>query len=163
VISVHDRRCGDAVGDLAGFRREFYGCLTRPADALFELTDAVLYADGRVRSLVELPLVGEHRRGHHTYASAFHGLRHVDVRRWLIVLGCGFQVVACLWCRVSPRWAPFSRRVGWGRSDGWCGVQVGAGSANRRPKIAWMWPVQGHAAGKFSRRLRPPRVRVAGV
>jgi hypothetical protein len=28
--------------DLAGFRRWFYGCLRRRADALFELTDAVL-------------------------------------------------------------------------------------------------------------------------
>jgi hypothetical protein len=31
---------------------------------LFELADAVLSADGPVRSLVELSLVGEHRRGH---------------------------------------------------------------------------------------------------
>jgi DDE superfamily endonuclease len=34
------------------------------ADALFELTEAVLCADGPVGSLVELSLVGEHRRGH---------------------------------------------------------------------------------------------------
>jgi hypothetical protein len=33
-------------------------------DALFELTDAVLCADGPVTSLVELTLVAEHRRGH---------------------------------------------------------------------------------------------------
>jgi DDE superfamily endonuclease len=64
VISVQDQGSCDEVGDLAGFRREFYGCLTRRADALFELTDAVLCADGPVRSLVELSLVGEHRRGH---------------------------------------------------------------------------------------------------
>jgi hypothetical protein len=38
--------------------------LTRRADALFELSDAVLCADGPVRSLVELSLVGEQRRGH---------------------------------------------------------------------------------------------------
>jgi hypothetical protein len=31
---------------------------------LFELADAVLCADGPVRSLVELSRVGEHRRGH---------------------------------------------------------------------------------------------------
>ncbi|MCP2288806.1 hypothetical protein APR08_001720 [Nocardia amikacinitolerans] len=31
---------------------------------MFELTDAVLCADGPVRSLPELSLVGEHRRGH---------------------------------------------------------------------------------------------------
>nr|WP_244933271.1 transposase [Micromonospora tulbaghiae] len=38
--------------------------MTARADALFDLTDAVLCADGPVRSLVELSLVGEHRRGH---------------------------------------------------------------------------------------------------
>jgi hypothetical protein len=31
---------------------------------LFELTDAVLCADGPITSLVELTLVAEHRRGH---------------------------------------------------------------------------------------------------
>jgi hypothetical protein len=46
------------------FRRRFYDCLTRRADALFELTDAVLCADGPVTSLVGLSLAGEHRRGH---------------------------------------------------------------------------------------------------
>jgi hypothetical protein len=51
-------------GDLAWFRQEFYTSLTARADALFELTDAVLCADGPVRSLVELTLVAEHRRGH---------------------------------------------------------------------------------------------------
>ncbi len=50
--------------ELSRFRGEFYSCLTRRADALFELVDAVLCADGPVRSLVELSLVGEHRRGH---------------------------------------------------------------------------------------------------
>jgi hypothetical protein len=64
VTSVHDRRAADAVGDLDRFRRVFYDCLTARADALFDLTDAVLCADGPVRSLVELSLVGEHRRGH---------------------------------------------------------------------------------------------------
>ncbi|GAP52519.1 transposase is4 family protein, partial [Streptomyces azureus] len=50
--------------ELSCFRGEFYSCLTRRSDALFELADAVLCADGPVRSLVELSLVGEHRRGH---------------------------------------------------------------------------------------------------
>jgi hypothetical protein len=50
--------------ELSRFRGEFYSCLTKRADALFELADAVLCADGPVRSLVELSLVGEHRRGH---------------------------------------------------------------------------------------------------
>ncbi|MER7853001.1 NF041680 family putative transposase [Streptomyces bacillaris] len=54
----------DPIAGLSRFRGEFYSCLTRRADGLFELVDAVLCADGPVRSLVELSLVGEHRRGH---------------------------------------------------------------------------------------------------
>ncbi|MDQ7907108.1 transposase, partial [Phytohabitans sp. ZYX-F-186] len=57
MVSVHDRRPGDAVGDLSWFRQELLGCMSRRADALFELCDAVLCADGPVRSLVGLSLV----------------------------------------------------------------------------------------------------------
>jgi hypothetical protein len=64
VISVHGSLASKAFGDLRRFRQEFYTCLTARADAVFELTDAVLCADGPVRSLSELSLVGEHRRGH---------------------------------------------------------------------------------------------------
>lgn len=59
---------------LAGFREEFYSCLTRRADALFELTDAVSCADGPVDSLVGLSLTAEHRRGHGAlYDAVNHG------------------------------------------------------------------------------------------
>lgn len=51
-------------GVLASFRQVFYDCLTLRADALFELTDAVLCADGPVTTLVGLTLTPEHRRGH---------------------------------------------------------------------------------------------------
>ncbi len=61
---LHDAVRQDPFAELSRFRGEFYSCLTRRADALFELTDAVLCADGPVRPLVELSLVGEHRRGH---------------------------------------------------------------------------------------------------
>ncbi|GLX50879.1 hypothetical protein Shyhy01_38290 [Streptomyces hygroscopicus subsp. hygroscopicus] len=54
----------DALEQLSCFRGEFYSCLTARSDALSELADAVLCGDGRVRSLPELSLVGEHRRGH---------------------------------------------------------------------------------------------------
>jgi hypothetical protein len=47
VISVHDAGAAGVIGDLTRLRREFYGCLHRRADVLFELTDAVLCADGR--------------------------------------------------------------------------------------------------------------------
>ncbi|WP_430459404.1 NF041680 family putative transposase [Rhodococcus opacus] len=51
----------DALGRL---RDEFYDSLSARADALFELTDALLCAGEPVRTLVELSLTGEHRRGH---------------------------------------------------------------------------------------------------
>lgn len=49
---------------LSGFRSGFYGCPSTRADALFELTDAVLCAGGPVTSLPELSLRGVCRRGH---------------------------------------------------------------------------------------------------
>ncbi|MFI9389241.1 transposase, partial [Kutzneria sp. NPDC052558] len=55
---------GAALTTLVAFRQAFHDCLTRRADALFELTDALLCAPGPVTSLVELSLAGEHRRGH---------------------------------------------------------------------------------------------------
>jgi hypothetical protein len=50
--------------DLVRFREVFYGCLPTRADAQFELTEALLCVDGPVRSLVDLSLAPEHRRGH---------------------------------------------------------------------------------------------------
>jgi hypothetical protein len=64
VDSLHDHAHVSALGELSRFRHEFYASLTARADALFELTEAVLCADGPVTSLVELTLVAEHRRGH---------------------------------------------------------------------------------------------------
>jgi hypothetical protein len=64
LISVHHLGTAAVLGDLSGFRQDFYRCLTARADALFELTDAALCADGPVTSLVELSLEPEHRRGH---------------------------------------------------------------------------------------------------
>jgi hypothetical protein len=78
VISVHDGDPTGSVGRLAGFRREFHRCLTRRSDALFELTDALLCADGPVDSLVELSLTGEHRRGHGSLYAALNRGR-IDV------------------------------------------------------------------------------------
>jgi hypothetical protein len=78
--SVYDRDPAACRGDLGRFRREFYACLSARADALFELADAVLCADGPVRSLVELSLVGAHRRGHGAlYAALDRG--EIDVVR----------------------------------------------------------------------------------
>jgi DDE superfamily endonuclease len=59
---------------LSGFRRDFHACLTARADELCELADAVLCADGPVRSLAALSLAPEHRRGHGAvYDAVNHG------------------------------------------------------------------------------------------
>jgi hypothetical protein len=79
LISVHHPDTATALGDLSAFRHEFYTCLTRRADALFELSDAALCCDGPVRSLVETCLAGEHRRGHSSlYAALNHGRIEID-------------------------------------------------------------------------------------
>src|SRR5689334_20476626 len=48
---------------LSRFRLDFRRCLAARGDELFELADAVLCADGPVRTLAGLSLVAEHRRG----------------------------------------------------------------------------------------------------
>src|SRR6266852_8391258 len=55
------------VADLAALaesRTSMFGCLRARANELFELCDAVLCADGPVKTLVGLSLAPEHRRGH---------------------------------------------------------------------------------------------------
>lgn len=47
---------------LRAFRRSFYGCLHRRGDALFELADAILAADGAAPSAAHLSLQASHRR-----------------------------------------------------------------------------------------------------
>jgi hypothetical protein len=64
VNSVRDAGRVAALGELSEFRQEFYQCLSRRADACFELADALLCTDGRVDRLVGLSLAAEHRRGH---------------------------------------------------------------------------------------------------
>src|SRR5947207_4158684 len=49
---------------LSRFRRDFHACLTARADEMSELADAVLCADGPVKTLVGLSLAPGHRRGH---------------------------------------------------------------------------------------------------
>src|SRR6266516_7791596 len=59
---------------LAGFRQKLCRCFTARADALFEVADAVLCADGPVRNLAGVSLAPEHRRGHGAlYDAVNHG------------------------------------------------------------------------------------------
>lgn len=75
-------------GDLTRFRQELCQSLSKRPDALFELVDAVLCADGPVRSLPELSLVGEHRRGHGgLYAGLAQGRLDTDRLRRALVMG----------------------------------------------------------------------------
>ncbi|MFI6858145.1 transposase, partial [Streptomyces sp. NPDC050416] len=75
----------DAFAEASRFRGEFYECLTARRDELFELTDAVLCADGAVKSPVDLTLLPEHRRGH---GAMYGGLNHgrIDVEQVRTVL-----------------------------------------------------------------------------
>ena len=67
-------------GDLIRFRAVFYACVTARADELFELTEALLCTEGPVRTLVELALAPEHRRGH---GALYDGINHgrIEVAR----------------------------------------------------------------------------------
>ncbi|MFE3316589.1 transposase, partial [Embleya sp. NPDC059213] len=60
----HRRERVEAFAELSRFRSTWHACLTRRSDALFELADALLRADGPVKTLVGLSLAPEHRRGH---------------------------------------------------------------------------------------------------
>jgi DDE superfamily endonuclease len=60
---------------LREFRTRLYRCLTARADALFELTDAILCADHAVTSLVQLCLEPEFTRGHGALYDALAGGR----------------------------------------------------------------------------------------
>jgi hypothetical protein len=62
-VQTQDARV-EGIAELSRFRRRFYACLPTRADALFELTDAVLCAEGPVTSLVQLSLSKVFRRGH---------------------------------------------------------------------------------------------------
>jgi hypothetical protein len=75
-----DQLVAECRQELAGFRREFYRCLTGRADALFELTDALLCAPGPVTSLPELSLEAVHRRGHGAMYDAL-ACGHLEVDR----------------------------------------------------------------------------------
>ncbi len=75
----------EAFAEASRFRDEFYECLTARRDELFELVDAVLCADGAVKSPVDLTLLPEHRRGH---GAMYGGLNHgrIDVGQLRTVL-----------------------------------------------------------------------------
>jgi DDE superfamily endonuclease len=77
-------RAADLVA-LSGFREGLYRCFTARADELFELCDAVLCADGPVKTLAGLSLAPEHRRGHGAlYDAVNHG--RIDIAALSVAL-----------------------------------------------------------------------------
>jgi len=74
----------DALHAFRSFRDSFYACLDRRADALFELTDALLCADA-IPSPVHLSLQASHRRGWGSlYAALGHGRIDAEALRGLL-------------------------------------------------------------------------------
>jgi|SRR5215217_1193609 len=70
---------------LLSFRHSFYECLRPRGDALFELTDAILSADGALPSPVHLSLEASHRRGWGSlYAALFRGRIDAEALRELL-------------------------------------------------------------------------------
>ncbi|MFC7263327.1 transposase [Streptomyces lutosisoli] len=94
------------------FRRGWYDCLSRRADALFEPTDALLAA-GPVISLPYLSLDGLHRRGHgSTYAALANGRVGAEAARALLAdslprASCPvFAVDVSVWVRSDAECSP---------------------------------------------------------
>ena len=80
----HIMEHSDALHTSGTFRRSFYECLHRRADALFELTDALLTAD-TVPSPVHLSLEAPHRRGWGSlYAALWRGRIDAEALRDLL-------------------------------------------------------------------------------
>lgn len=107
MVSVHDPDREVAVGELVAFRQEFYECLTARADALFEVTDALLCSEGAVRSLPGLSLAPEHQRGHGAlYDAMNHGRLDTDGLRGILLPRNAYRerrMVASCWRWMSRR------------------------------------------------------------
>jgi hypothetical protein len=104
---------GAGLGRLAWFRGELYRCLAGWRDALMDLCDAVLCQDGPVRSVAELSLAAEFRRGHGSlYAALARG--GVDEERLRDALAAAlpeglpllFAVDLSAWPRPDARCSP---------------------------------------------------------
>src|ERR687898_489291 len=100
---------------LRAFRRSFYECLHSRSDALFELADAILAADGAAPSPAHLSLQAPHRRGWGSlYAALDRG--RIDVESLRSLLACHplagsettpvYAVDASVWDRCDAECSP---------------------------------------------------------
>jgi hypothetical protein len=102
-----------ALARLQDFRAGLHGCCTGRGDALVDLTDALLSAQGPVASLPQLSLEPAHRRGWgSTYAALAHGQIDAERLRDLLV-GCRpaadplvFAVDVTAWPRCDAECSP---------------------------------------------------------
>lgn len=99
--------------ELVQFRADFYGCLLRWSDALFELTDALLCATGPVHSVPSLSLEPEFSRSHGSLYKSLaegrvdeHALRALLVARRPIEWPLVFAVDASTWARCDAECSP---------------------------------------------------------
>ncbi|MGW0885909.1 NF041680 family putative transposase [Streptomyces sp. NPDC002671] len=112
-VSVLEAGAGrQGKANLTRFRRGWYDCLSRRADALFELTDALL-ATGPVTSLPYLSLDELHRRGHgSTYAALANGRVGAEAARELFADSLPrasspvFAVDVSVWVRSDAECSP---------------------------------------------------------
>lgn len=98
---------------LVGFRQAFYGCLSAWKDALFELCDAILCAQGPVGSIPSLSLESEFTRSHGSlYKALAGGGVDQDALRGLLVAARPvdwpliFAVDASAWARSDAETSP---------------------------------------------------------
>ena len=153
---------GRAWRELAGFRSAWYRCLGRRADALFELADAVLCADGPVTSFPRLSLEPVLRRGHGSaYASLAEG--RVDVEALRDVLAAGrpsgwplvFAVDGTSWPRCDAETSP-ERGFYYHPSRHSAGKPIVAGwwyqkiSQLNWARDSWTWPLDALRLGPLA-------------
>src|SRR5215216_2998561 len=101
---------------LRAFRRSFYECLHRRSDALFELADAILTADGAAPSPAHLSLQASHRRGWGSlYAALDRGRINAEALRKLLARNplagaegetLVYAVDASVWARCDAETSP---------------------------------------------------------
>jgi len=88
-----------ALARLQGFRAALHACCTRRGDALLDLADALLSAQGPVASLPQLSLEPAHRRG---WAAC--------MPRWR---AAGSTSSSCVTCWPATPWRVGSRSMRW--------------------------------------------------
>jgi hypothetical protein len=118
---------------LREFRERLHGCLTARGDALFELADAVLCSDRPVRSLVQLSLEPEFRRGHGALYDALAAGRVDDERLFCLLAAVLPPLVDGPEARAWIAERDVADRGCWNRRCAGCRRRTPPGSGSRAP------------------------------